>query len=306
MKLPWLLLACGIFLLVVIAIRTLSKSQRPQAGDIVREVHSTQITLPSRPGSLRVWSPTLKSPATPRPVVIYSPGWGGADCENTRLCELLADRGFVVLAMDHPPSSTDGRLEDFDLSTEASASAFARGADRELAARTADIRKLLDRLPGLDSGEFGGGQLAGRLDISRVGVVGYSFGGAVAAEATRVDPRLRVGVNLDGSLFGESLISGSMRPFLIVTDNLPPPTEKDLASSDPCTRRLAEFYSSTFRAYDLWEQQFHAKVVRVADAEHADFTDDTSNGNPAAVQRREHIRNVVLDFLQAYLLPEKS
>ncbi|MER6573801.1 hypothetical protein ABT288_48670 [Streptomyces sp. NPDC001093] len=56
--------------------------------------------------------------------------------------------------------------------------------------------------------------LAGAFDLSLVGMLGHSLGGATAAAAIRADRRLRAGANLDGSLL-PPVTDGTDRPFLL-------------------------------------------------------------------------------------------
>jgi hypothetical protein len=59
-----------------------------------------------------------------------------------------------------------------------------------------------------------GSPLAGRLDLQHVGIVGHSIGGATAVSVMAGDPRFKVGVNLDGKLFGTEPDARLNRPFL--------------------------------------------------------------------------------------------
>jgi hypothetical protein len=42
-----------------------------------------------------------------------------------------------------------------------------------------------------------------RLDLSRIGMMGWSFGGATAMQMSRNDPRVKALVDQDGQLFGD-------------------------------------------------------------------------------------------------------
>jgi hypothetical protein len=56
--------------------------------------------------------------------------------------------------------------------------------------------------------------LGGRIDTTRVGYWGHSFGGATAANVMALDRRVQAGMNLDGYLAGTAWINGLDRPFL--------------------------------------------------------------------------------------------
>ena len=90
--------------------------------------------------------------------------------------------------------------------------------------RTADTSFVLDqltRLAKLDSHS----PLAGHLDLHHVGIVGHSIGGATAVQAMAGDRRFKVGVNLDGKLFGAEPNARLDRPCLWVQSGTTPTAE---------------------------------------------------------------------------------
>jgi hypothetical protein len=76
-----------------------------------------------------------------------------------------------------------------------------------------DLAFVLDQLEGLDDET---GPFQGRLDLSRIGILGHSLGGAAAAELCRVDRRCDAGVNMDGLIWGEAAETGVPVPFLLL------------------------------------------------------------------------------------------
>lgn len=87
---------------------------------------------------------------------------------------------------------------------------------------TADTAYLMDELEKIDAGEAAGvagpvGQFTGRLDLTRLGVLGMSFGGATAGEICVQDPRCKAGLNLDGGQFGDLVDHPLAVPFLYFT-----------------------------------------------------------------------------------------
>jgi dienelactone hydrolase len=152
------------------------------------------------------------------PVVLFSPGFGITRAFYTALLEDLSSRGFVVVAIDHPYDAQvvefpDGRLVPGRL----------QQGKKAIDLRVADVRFVLDQLPGLNAH----GILAGRLDLERIGIFGHSVGGAVAAELVR-DRRVKAGANLDGFFFGRAARGGVRDPFMLITSprNLGDPSRK--------------------------------------------------------------------------------
>ncbi|HEY2786256.1 MAG TPA: dienelactone hydrolase family protein [Fimbriiglobus sp.] len=165
------------------------------------------------------------------PVIIYSPSWTGSRSENTIQFEELASRGFVVVAMDHPYGGDriafpDGKVIRSHVCGFLAGESVkeletnAQQMDDELDVRVADARFVLDELAHFDQ-EDPDGLLTGRLDLTRIGMMGYSFGGAVAVETSFRDDRIKAAINFDGSIFGKSARTGITCPYLFATTLLP-------------------------------------------------------------------------------------
>lgn len=119
-----------------------------------------------------------------------------------------------MAAISHPRSSSplvfpDGRVVS-DLVEPSPTSEAQNRLMQDL--WTADARSVLDQLARLDAGTAQG-RFTGRLDLTRVGMFGHSFGGSTAAEACRTDARVKAGLNMDGTFFGD--LEGEVHvPFL--------------------------------------------------------------------------------------------
>lgn len=160
------------------------------------------------------------------PVVLYSPGLGGWRAANTAVVEQLASHGYVVVTIDHTHDSQHvefpgGRVAESAIPQPSDEAEGDRIIAKALAVRVADTRFTLDRLGALNRGHNPDAEhrslpqgLAGTLDLSRVAMFGVSFGGATAAETMLADRRIRAGVNLDGTIFGQAVTAGLDRPFL--------------------------------------------------------------------------------------------
>jgi predicted dienelactone hydrolase len=60
------------------------------------------------------------------------------------------------------------------------------------------------------------GKFTGRLDMTRVGIFGHSFGGAQAAQFCSQDSRCKAGVDVDGAPHGSVIQAGINRPFMFL------------------------------------------------------------------------------------------
>lgn len=151
------------------------------------------------------------------PVLLYSPGSSEMRSDATALVEDLASEGFVVVAIDH---THEGQLVEFPDGRVVRGTFVDTGPAsnlRALRVRVADSRFVLDQLPLLDRR----GAFAGRLQLDRVGMLGFSLGGATAAATMLADPRLKAGADLDGSLYGQVAHTGLRRPFLLMLSPIP-------------------------------------------------------------------------------------
>lgn len=222
--------------------------------------------------------------AAPRfPVLIFCPSWTGRRFQNTFLVEQLASRGYVVVGIDHPFGSEltvfpDGRIartvlgEFLDPSSDEAFEASLRRANAELKVRADDVRFVLDELERLDRGDPAG-LLTDRLDTTRVGVFGHSFGGAVAAEVCGSDRRFVAGIDLDGCLFGEATVSGVAKPFLFMSDDTPIPDEADLERSEGPDRRYLSFLARDAGHIRRSLEAHGGYWARVLGASHMNFCD---------------------------------
>ncbi|WP_455583765.1 alpha/beta hydrolase family protein [Kitasatospora griseola] len=162
------------------------------------------------------------------PVVLFSPGSGGARTQNTAWAEEVASHGYVVAALDHPYDSAAVVLEDGRTIRSATTSSGDRDTDERLAAdwtavRADDLRFVLTQLQNLDRGTVPD-PLTGHLDTARTAAAGHSMGGAAALQAARHDPRIGAVVDLDGYPHGPTA-PALHQPALALTSAPTPDTD---------------------------------------------------------------------------------
>lgn len=174
---------------------------------------------------------TYPSAGGPYPLVVFSHGASGSKDAYQPLIRYWAAHGYVCVQPTHGDSLSLISAEDRRLYrslTEYIASPKVRGQWR---ARAEDVRALLDRLPEIETAASG---LAGKLDASRIGMAGHSFGAhttqMIAGLSVRLpdgqrvtiaDPRPRAFVMLSPAGQGEAIDTeswGAMtRPVLVAT-----------------------------------------------------------------------------------------
>ncbi|MFE5588568.1 alpha/beta hydrolase family protein [Kitasatospora sp. NPDC056531] len=141
------------------------------------------------------------------PLVVLSPAYENPRMTLTSLATELASHGYVVALVGHTYEDNGETLAcvicdappglDFKAVT---------------ASRARDLSFVIDQLTHGNSAW----RLAHLIDKHRIGMAGHSLGGAATAATMTADPRVRAGVNMDGS-FQPDLKPGQInRPFLML------------------------------------------------------------------------------------------
>jgi dienelactone hydrolase len=204
------------------------------------------------------------------PLVVLSPGFTNSRSALTALAEDLASHGYVVAGIDHTYESYATAFPDGRVTTCLAREARRRdGKDEVMAGRAADVRFVLNELTGADPAWPGGGL----IDPSRVGMAGHSAGGAATIAAMLADPRIRAGIDMDGSTAAPIPGEGLARPFLFLgkQSNYTPGNADAVA---PGTRE----WKLRRGAVVTWERDWELltgwkRWLVVAGAVHASFTD---------------------------------
>jgi predicted dienelactone hydrolase len=121
------------------------------------------------------------------PLIIFSHSSGGNRRQSTFLCTHLSSHGYLVAALDH------SEVVAAELARQRVETDEQKAARQQawIANRVPDIRFLLDHL--LGSATWGSET---KLDPTRIGIVGHSFGGWTALAAPDVEPRIHAVVAL--------------------------------------------------------------------------------------------------------------
>lgn len=292
--------------------------RQPRIETLVRQRIADRLraipTMPAAPDA-----PVARN-ATKFPVVIYFDGWPEDKIQNIALIRELVSRGFAVAAVQYParlPGTSDA--SDAQLRAElaremveySSDAAFQRSVQlNHSRARThaRDAIAVLDALTVLDA--HSGNPFAQRLDTQRAGTLGFSFGGAVAAEASRLDPRIKAVINMDGRHWGDALEQGVERPYMFICEELTMPTAADLTSANPMIRYEAQLDQVDYSRLAANLQARGGVRVTIADMAHMNFTDFplrsplrrlSLGGKVDARRAQQIVQTYVIEFFSRYL-----
>ncbi|MBL8264864.1 alpha/beta hydrolase family protein [Steroidobacter sp.] len=263
-------------------------------------------------------APTAKHPK-PFPVLIYNPGASHPPFSATFQTEYLASHGYVVVAIGHTGWTrierfADGynyRPDEDDVDAAATQTPGKSQAEQlqhkvELYARlkmpmlVKDISFVLDRLQTLNS--TSGHRFHDRLDLTRVGSLGWSLGGALSIQASRDEQRVKAAINLDGWLYTDVQKTGTNRPVMIM--------HGEGTAEESLRQSAAEREKRLFAATLPW--QLYAKMtapwydVTLAGADHEHFSDRTlfRSADVSAMHPRvahDIVNRFSLEFFDKYL-----
>ena len=158
------------------------------------------------------------------PLVLFSHSFTGVKEQNSALLQELASWGHVVVAVDHPHDAAlvlypDGSTADFrgyDMPRELEPRNWWRFRHEHARWRALDLAHALERM--VDANSDPDHPLFRKIDLSRVSVIGHSFGGAAAVMLAQMDPRITSAVLFDPWMWPlgrERAAAGTPCPLLV-------------------------------------------------------------------------------------------
>jgi predicted dienelactone hydrolase len=146
-------------------------------------------------------------------VLLFSHGLGGFKAQNTFQMVELASHGYVIISIDHPGYAAAAIVGDEVIVNQHPnlAGSEVGVLDQHISGWVANLQRVLDELPGINE------KFDNRLDLSRIGAFGHSFGGSAAYQLLLTDSRVLAAVNMDGGIFGK--IEPANKPFLYMNSS---------------------------------------------------------------------------------------
>lgn len=232
------------------------------------------------------------------PLLVFSHGYGSWFAQNTTLMEELASRGFVVAAVantnqtafaatgpdavvrfdsvysltpkeEEPENVPDSLVKYMTAQEYNNNPDFFDGMQKgagytNLCANSwgLNISAVIDEMieSSADLEVF-----AGKLDTTRIGVFGMSFGGAASREAAIMDSRIKAAANLDGWPYGIHTADSMRVPFLTLEG------EHNFAFDNDSTKSEGKTLSMYTTVAKRTTAPYY--TIRYPDAYHIDFSD---------------------------------
>ncbi|MFD4657752.1 alpha/beta hydrolase family protein [Kitasatospora sp. NPDC058444] len=145
------------------------------------------------------------------PLVVLSPAYEDPRITLTSLATDLASHGYVVALVGDTYEDSGETLANGQTPPCAICGDPAR-IDSIPASRALDVSFLIDQL----THGHTAWRLAHLIDKHEIGMAGHSLGGAAAATTMIADPRVRAGVNMDGTFHPDPAPGQINRPFLML------------------------------------------------------------------------------------------
>lgn len=164
------------------------------------------------------------------PILLFSHGLGTCIGRlNTCILEDLASHGYIVVAIDHTydnlvtffPGSKVIKPQDAKrifpegVTEEEKQKGFEQALEKNIHLWVGDMQFVLNELEKFNR-QDPTHLLTSKLNISRVGAFGHSYGGFAAAQMCRLDKRCKAGIDIDGAVWGKDAQKPFDRPFMFL------------------------------------------------------------------------------------------
>jgi predicted dienelactone hydrolase len=242
----------------------------------------------------------LPNAQTPSPIVIFSHGLGGSRDGAVYLLSYLAEHGYVAVAVQHAGSDTPAVFSGGAMNQAGLREATSAGAAAD---RFRDIPFAIDELTKMNASDA---RLKGRLDMSRIGMSGHSYGaittmalsgqgfgplGAFSFDDARIKAAIAYSPSKPRQGDPASVLSGIRIPMFHMTGTN---DQNPLDPSEPASNRQIPYRHL---------QNADKYLLVFQDGDHMIFSGRDFRGSPRPNDPRFHawIQKASLAFWDAYL-----
>ena len=269
-------------------------------------------------------SPPVRS-AGRFPVLIYNHGGGWTRFTSTFTTEELASHGYVVFSVGHNGFNKTQLLPNGEsikvdtLSSPEPTGDLLKDAltywdyldEHHFPQWVADARFVIDKITELNEE----GRFNKILDLDKIGMYGWSFGGATSIKACIVDERIKAAVDHDGQLFGDAEKEVIKAPFMLFHSGIMPEAPK--GKDDQESRKNKKIMDELIKMVSANDQQLKTRSkndwydVTIKGAAHGHFSDlvllyPEYAGDLKAFRAYEIINSLTVSFFDYYLKKEPS
>ena len=287
-------------------------ARQPGAAASAVEVRYGDWSDAARAGRIVPWKLYLPRGAGPFPVVIHSHGLGGSREASVYILQAVAEAGFVVVALQHAGSDS-GLLAGRAPPAEGAGRVAAGRAGMNMQAAQARYGDVPFALNQLTEASRPGGPLADKLDLSRVGMSGHSYGALSTLVA--------VGQRVLGAGPGVSFAEPRIKAAIAYSPNKPRGDDPSTAFTRVRTPMLHFTGTADATPFDLEKTPFERTapyqaitgadqfLIILKDADHALFGGrrvTTGQLKPIDPPQMEIVKAETIRFWRAYLVGDKA
>ena len=226
------------------------------------------------------------------PTIIYLPGWGKTRSDNSFLLAQLASNGFTILALNDVWLDSQQFEEDatallppFDLSSEGRLGRSMTLAKQRVPVAADRVSRLIDYLA-THSIATDDMNSSVALDLTRLGLLGYSFGGTIAAEILLRDNRFTAGLNLDGGHLYGGLAAGRWDKSYLAVNSGWEDLALDLWPMNFAQRQMAQLAAIELETIRRQFALPTSAALTIRGTVHTDFSDSLYRTTLASVLKR--------------------
>lgn len=259
----------------------------------------------------------LSSKKTKYPIVLFSHGNAQSRWNYQTITRELASHGFIVVSIEHTHFAlgtefNNGRYIPNDYSpTGLNLKKDDQDVNQLWVKDIQFVIKQLEKLNKTDKTLH----FKNRLDVNKMSAIGHSLGGAAAARALQIEPKIKSAMDIDGSLIGLSGKTGEMKkPFAFVKTE---DHEKLLNGEIPPIEISPEVRKQLQEVLKQFSTRYKQAIsgpaydITVAKASHMNFSDNPLlnpylAGSPMALQPKDyyeptHIYKLTNSLILAFL-----